>query len=432
MEDRADNIIDELLVLGVLQKSSDRNGQQISSTSQEFCLVEADEQDFVAKAANLPAHAIIEDDGKNIPPSFQSLQIQSLFVITAQRRGLVNQGLSRVYIETLCGLQSLSLLDLDGVVEYLPDEVGDLVHLRYLGLANSKLQELPKTLANLQKLQTLDIRFCNLSVLPMEILNFQQLRHLLMEKELLSRAVTIPNGIGKLVNLHTCTGVFAGCGIFDEFSSLTQLRKFGVTCLSEDHASELFAAIMKMKNLTSLSLRSDTEACEGTFFPDMEQFSPPPLLQELHLDGRLFEMPQWLASMENLTTLFLSSSCLYENPTSVLQFLPKLQILTLWEAYQKKLICKEFCNAGGFPALQSLTIAAKYLVEWTEIANGAFPSLRCLSFNDCPNLMFLPEGLQNIKTLESLYLRKVHEDLVRRLMSVENYKVKHISDLKFK
>ncbi|XP_057984770.1 disease resistance protein RPM1-like [Hevea brasiliensis] len=196
-----------------------------------------------------------------------------------------------------------------------------------------------------------------------------------METELFDRAVRVPKGIEKLVNLRTCTGVYAVRGIFSELGSLTQLRKLGVTCVSEDHASEIFVAIIKMENLISLSLRSEAGACDGTLFPDMEQFSPPPLLQELHLDGRLFEMPEWLATMENLTTLFLSKSYPFENPTSVFQFLPKLKYLTLWEAYQLELIGKEFCKVGGFPELQSLTIAAKYLVEYTEIVNGDFSVL---------------------------------------------------------
>lgn len=163
----------------------------------------------------------------------------------------------------------------------------------------------------------------------------------------------------------------------------------------------------------------------------MDAFSPPPLLQEFYLQGGLIEIPMWLASMENLTRLTLSFSYLRENPTSVLQLLPKLKHLSLWEAYRAKLIGKEFCNAGGFPALETLTIASQFLVEWTEIATGAFPSLRSLSFRCCLSLIFLPEGLQNISTLQELYLDSMHPDLARRLKGEENYKIKHIPKLKF-
>ena len=142
-------------------------------------------------------------------------------------------------------------------------------------------------------------------------------------------------------------------------------------------------------------------------------------------------MPNWLLSMRSITVLILCDSNLTENSISVLQYLPKLKHLALWEACNAKIICKEFCEAGGFPKLEVLKITSKVLVEWNEIVSGAFPSLRYLNFINCPNLKFLPEGLQNISTLQELGLRKVHEDLTRRLQGEENYKIKHISNVWF-
>ncbi|KAG6764721.1 hypothetical protein POTOM_032204 [Populus tomentosa] len=145
-----------------------------------------------------------------------------------------------------------------------------------------------------------------------------------------------------------------------------------------------------MESLASLSLEAEEcffEDTNCTLFPALDAFSPPPLLQEFCLHGGLIEIPMWLASMENLTR--------------------------------------------GFPALETLTIASQFLVEWTEIATGAFPSLRSLSFRCCLSLIFLPEGLQNISTLQELYLDSMHPDLARRLKGEENYKIKHIPKLKF-
>ncbi|KAF2298623.1 hypothetical protein GH714_024375 [Hevea brasiliensis] len=67
------------------------------------------------------------------------------------------------------------------------------------------------------------------------------------------------------------------------------------------------------------------------------------------------------------------------NDHAVLQFLPKLEHFTLWEAYQAKFIGKESCEAGGFPKLEILIIASWNLVEWTEIVNGAFSKFKALS-----------------------------------------------------
>ncbi|KAF2300128.1 hypothetical protein GH714_009316 [Hevea brasiliensis] len=219
-----------------------------------------DEQDFCANAANLPIHAVIEDDGKILPLDFKNFRIRSLFA-TAIRVPLMRfimGAFSEAYLQTVCGLQFLLILELHGTVEYLPDEVGDLVHLSH-------------------------------------------------------------HKPGKPV---------------------------------------------------SLSISAE-QASRGSFLPEMEQFSPPPHLKELRLRGGLFELPNWLASIENLTNL-------------------------------------------------------EDLVEWTEIVNGAFPSLRTLQFYNCLNLRFLPEGLENISSIRELRLWPSHGDLARRLGGEENYKIKHI------
>jgi len=439
MEDVAANVVKELIDLGMLQEVDNGTEVKVPASYLQLSIVKLEKQDFVSKTANSPVRLAIRDDGRDIFPNVEGRLVRSLFIITAKRRhdSFGSTGcLSRAYMGNVCGMRFLLVLDLDGKIAYLPDEVGDLIHLRYLGLANSDLDELPRTLGNLQKLLTLDIRMCgNLRKLPIEVLHIQHLRHLLMSKTFDDGEIRVPEGIGKLVNLHTLSGIYGGDGIARELSALTQIKDLGVKRVSEDHASELFAEIKKMESLASLSLEAERcflEETNFTLFPELDAFSPPPLLQEFYLHGGLIEIPMWLASMENLTRLTLSFSYLWENPTSVLQLLPKLKHLNLWEAYRAKHIGKEFCNAGGFPALETLTIASEFLVEWTEIATGAFPSLRSLRFRCCLSLIFLPEGLQNISTLQELYLDSMHPDLARRLKGEENYKIKHIPMLKFR
>ena len=91
-------------------------------------------------------------------------------------------------------------------------------------------------------------------------------------------------------------------------------------------------------------------------FPFLGTFSPPPLLQELHLRGNLIELPNWFVSMKNLTILILFESSLSEDSSTVLQLLPKLKCLRLKNVYNTKCIGKEFCIAGGFPKLELFEI----------------------------------------------------------------------------
>ncbi|WCJ38500.1 NB-ARC domain-containing disease resistance protein [Euphorbia peplus] len=441
MEDTAANIVTELISSGMLQEKLDTSGHDlvVPISYRRLAIIRLQKQDFVTHVTGSLCVSILVGS-EEINPKMKILPIRSLFVITAERcgsssPGSTDRGLSRASMETICGLQFefLLVLNLDGEIEYLPDEIGDLVNLKYLGLENSGLNELPRTIGNLQKLHTLDIIMSrNLRELPIEVLNIQQLRHLLMSRSFDDGEVRVPKGIKRLTNLHTCSGLYAGDGIASELSALSELRELGVKRVNEEHASELYTAIMKMENLVSLTLEAEDSSYEEekfSLFPEFGSFSPPTLLQELHLDGGLVEIPKWLPSMTNLTELCLSfSNLLAETSFSEFQFLPKLKHLTLWQAFKGKKIGKEFCPAGGFPELQSLVIDSFFLVEWSEIENGAFPKLKCLNLR-CYNLRFIPEGLDNISTLEELCLTPLHEDLAFKLRGEENYKIKHISKL---
>jgi len=119
-----------------------------------------------------------------------------------------------------------------------------------------------------------------------------------MSDSINEREIRVPKGIGTLVNLHTLSGIYGGDDIAIELIALTQLRELGVKRVNDDHASELFAAIKKLENLTSLSLEAEENYFESTrfsIFAELDAFSPPPLLQEFFLHGGLIEMPVWFA-----------------------------------------------------------------------------------------------------------------------------------------
>ncbi|XP_042474838.1 putative disease resistance protein At1g58400 [Macadamia integrifolia] len=323
-------------------------------------------------------------------------------------------------------------------IKSLPEEIGDLIHLRYLGIKHLALDEIPESIGNLQNLQTLDIRYPrNLRVLPSGFLNLLQLRHLKLSWIF---KIKVPLGMGILTNLQCLTGLHLRHGIIEELRSLTQLRKLELIDVSEEHASELSASIMTMSGLVSLSLSSTDAIAQlleyesEELLPTLEQFSPPPSLRKLHLYGRLMDLPHWICSMENLTTLKLGFSFLSEEAISALQFLPNLKYLKLWRAYEVKVINKDFFKVGGFPKLEALIITSTNLLEWTEVEEGALPSLAFLCFLYCDRLMNLPEGLQYVSMLKVLEIWPLHPDLERRLKSdggKENYKIKHIPQKRF-
>ncbi|CAI0395520.1 unnamed protein product [Linum tenue] len=243
----------------------------------------------------------------------------------------------------------------------------------------------------------------------------------------------MPEGISKLTNLLTLTGIHGGGDIPLELGKLRQLRSLGVMDVTEDTADALFASITRLQNLLSLSLEAKWSAGKEKLTL-LDTFSPPHLLRKLRLEGRLENIPSWFHSLNNLTMLRLGFSHLEEDPALALQQLPNLQNLTLWHAYDGKQLGKEFCKAGGFPKLEILSIASHVLEEWTEVEEGALPSLQYLHFHNCSRLRMLPEGLQFVTTLKQLDLLPLNDDHVERLKpdgGEENYKIEHIPTIRF-
>ncbi|PON72258.1 LRR domain containing protein [Parasponia andersonii] len=188
-----------------------------------------------------------------------------------------------------------------------------------------------------------------------------------------------------------------------------------------------------MQGLLSLSLQSKLSMYQEKLFL-VESFLPPLSLQKLCLEGGLEKIPIWLGSLESLTNLRLGYSHLSENPALVLQLLPNLKVLTLWHAYDGSKMGKEFYKAGGFPKLEFLTIASEVLEEWTDLEEGALPSLKHLFLHSCRRLRMLPEGLQFFTTLEHMFLVPLLDDHAERLKpdgEPENYKIKHIPRITF-
>ncbi|XP_043694770.1 putative disease resistance protein At1g58400 [Telopea speciosissima] len=429
MEDIAEENINELVRQGMLGFEFDfknKNELKVEDPYHIICQIKLQEGEGITpdlvSDSNFPQSSrivFIHYRGEIITTSLNDHSIRSLHVFSDYSEGLIPdeyryEGIpddhwACVRNAFFHNFNFLRVLDLENLkIKSLPEEIGDLIQLRYLGLKHSALNEIPESIGNLQNLQTLDIRWPRNRrlVLPIGVLNLLQLRHL----KLPMNQTEVPSGIGILTNLLSLTGLFARPGIIEELRSLIQLRKLELMDVSEEHASELSASIMKMRGLVSLSLV--TSGHKDELLPTWEPFSPPPCFKKLRLDGRLMDLPHWVISMENLTKLRLGYS-----------FLPKEAVSVLKE------LNKEFCRVGGFPKLEELTIASMNLVEWTEIEEGAFPSLEILWFHNCPQLMNLPEGLQNVTTLKVLKMIPLHPDHELRLKpdgGEENYKIKHI------
>ena len=105
----------------------------------------------------------------------------------------------------------MKIMDCEGApIDYIPKELGNLFHLRYLSLRDTKVKMLKKTIGKLHNLETLDLKRSFISELPAEVNRLRKLRYVVAYIENTDKnfdinfrqAVKIHSGIGCLQALQ--------------------------------------------------------------------------------------------------------------------------------------------------------------------------------------------------------------------------------------
>ncbi|RVW64262.1 Disease resistance protein RPM1 [Vitis vinifera] len=274
----------------------------------------------------------------------------------------------------------------DSGLDSIPENLGNLLHLRYLSLRNTKVRMLPRSIGKLQNLQTLDLKYTLVEDLPVEINRLKKLRNILVQNYdfdvdlgLFSfKGVHVKEGIGCLEELQklSCVEANHGVGVIKELGKLGQLRKLSVSKLTRENGEHLLHIISS------------------------------PSLSRLKLFGLLEKLPDWISKLQNLSTVLLYGSNLMNDPMQVLQTLPSLQELDLFRASVIEQLCFE---ATGFQKLKILRIVWLIGLKRVKIEHGALPQLETLRVGPCPQLEELPLAsatLPDLQLLNSMICRK--------------------------
>ncbi|XP_058114462.1 probable disease resistance RPP8-like protein 4 isoform X3 [Magnolia sinica] len=349
--------------------------------------------------------------------------------------------------------QLLRVLCLDRVIiKKLPREIGELIHLRYLGCTETELKSLPSSIGNLPNLQTLLVEsdYVNGIKVPSTIGKMQQLRHLQLKnnEEWWHRGGVIEGQprLEQISNLQTLSNVEAGKWMEGCLGNLTNLRKLGIVLVTTADAEVFNDSIVKLGCLHSLSVtvrdgwllvprNSLLVKLRRSEQIETQEWSLPPFsnllkLSKLYLKGKLEKLPESAQFPVNLTKLTLKHSGLEQDPLATLEKLEKLRILRLLKC---SYVVKEMvCSSQGFPQLESLHLDGLFELEEWRVEKGAMPSLLHLYISQCYELKKLPEGLQHVTTLKKLELPRMHYEFVKRLDRGDGedwHKIRHIPSI---
>ncbi|RZC86598.1 hypothetical protein C5167_029949 [Papaver somniferum] len=279
-----------------------------------------------------------------------------------------------------------------GRISSLPEELGELVHLRYLSLEDTKLEKLNTSyLRKLVNLQVLNLNRCGTKLtLEDKIGSLHQLRHLYLGglgHDISGTSSIAFNhlGIGDLTNLQLLR-IEAGDWILGGgLKSLCSLKKLRIDgCLSA-HSVQISDAIVKLVALKSLMLQSlSTEGVPLTSI----SFAGHKDLQNLLLKGELRGWRGTVSFPPNITKLILEESRVVADPMVILEKLPKLTFLHL--GFNSYVGNNMVCSEGGFVSLQTLRLVSLENVEQWIVEKGALGKLTHLVILLCGKMATLP------------------------------------------
>ncbi|PRQ39803.1 putative P-loop containing nucleoside triphosphate hydrolase, leucine-rich repeat domain, L [Rosa chinensis] len=285
----------------------------------------------------------------------------------------------------------LRVLKFEGMVTSgeLPNEIGNMVHLRFLSLWCTQVTRLPSSLGKLICLQTLNLKFCDCNVIPNVIWKMEQLRHLYLPSNLRKLGIRVTTSLEKLEEILKSIS-----------STLDGIRSLHVfSWLGTNSGTEVTQIVSSCRHI-----------------------------YKLVLNGRTVELPNDLHDFPNLTKITLVHCDLKDNQMAVLEKLPNLKTLCLMEeTFEYKNTKTLVFSKGGFPHLECLSLICIREAEDLEVEEGAMPRLRRLYITRCRKLKTIPDGLRYVTSLKKLTVAMPRSFVSRLQVGGEDYyKIEHV------
>ncbi|KAM3372938.1 hypothetical protein ACQJBY_019722 [Aegilops geniculata] len=247
----------------------------------------------------------------------------------------------------------LAVLELSGLpIETIPNSIGELFNLRYLGLDDTKVKVLPNSVTNLQNLETLSLQDADCLKCPRGSQKLKRLRNIHMFKWIINSPLTFESyesmemfdGLWNLKELRTLDAIRANDAFIAKVVNLSQLRTLAITGIRSIHCAQLCHSLSKLHHLSLLEIR----AINKDEVLQLETLTLSNCLKKLSLAGRFsegtFKSPFFCTNGDKLHEILLNWSQLVENPVPRLSELSNLTEIHFRRAYTGQELTS---NQGG-------------------------------------------------------------------------------------
>lgn len=339
----------------------------------------------------------------------------------------------------IASFQVMRVLDLEGCDISDVGYVANLLHLRYLGVKDTKVVDLPEKIGNLQFLQTLDIRGTRILFVPASVVCLRRLMCLYVDGY-----TELPPGIGSVTSLEVLSEVgisdssHLNSHVVKELGHLTKLRVLLVTLKELGHLTNLRVLQLKLTELDEsmfefflVSLRNlqkleTLRVHFGSVDLMREGWVPPVQLRRLVIQYSfkpLLTLPTWI-SPSSLPLLSYLSILVYKvrpEDIQILGMLPALRYLNL-SARSTGVDVAEMhaVTAGAYPCATECYFDSNTCVLPSIFARGAAPRLKRLRFQF--RAEWISRGDIHLGTWHLPSLEEVQATLLKRRATDEEVK----------
>ncbi|XP_044964580.1 disease resistance protein RPM1-like [Hordeum vulgare subsp. vulgare] len=323
----------------------------------------------------------------------------------------------------------LAVLELSGLpIKTVPNSIGELFNLKYLGLGNTYVKILPKSVTKLHNLETLKLKGAQCVNLPKEFGKLKKLRHLLIYKYLDRTGSSFKycdpvdpfEGLWTLKDLQTLRAVRGSKVFIAKLACLSQLRGLHITGISGINCAQLCDSLSKMQQLSLLAI----EASNEDEVLQLETLTLSNRLKKLFLSGRISEgtwkSPFFSTNGDALYIIYLHCSHLVENPVPRLSELSNLTDIRLCKAYTGQELTFQ---PEWFPNVKTLSLYDLPHVNQIYIHERALVRLEDLQIGNLAELRDIPAGLEHLKSLKEAWFGDMHPDFERNFPTT---KLEHV------